>query len=181
MTPEEIFSFLQSGLPDVNVELQKGEAGDSWILLQPADVLTVLGHLKSKLGLNYLACLSGVDYESTLGVVYILRSMTQKFEIMVKVLLPKDDPKVTTVSDLFPSAEWFEREAFDLLGIRFQDHPDLRRLMMPEDWKGHPLRKDYQPPAEYHGIPCDRPDAHELLQELYPQKEILEGQPTTIP
>jgi len=167
MTAGEVCSTLQNRLPEIKIELQRGQVGDPWILVQPADLLTVLQILKQDLGLNYLACLSAIDYGTNLGVVYQLRSLSTKFEIMVKTLTSKNNPLVPSLTNLYPAAGWFEREAYDLLGVNFQDHPDLRRIMMPEDWVGHPLRKDYQPPAEYHGIPCDRPDTHQLLQQLH--------------
>jgi NADH-quinone oxidoreductase subunit C len=85
---------------------------------------------------------------------------------------------IASAVPLFAAAEWFERETFDLLGIQFENHPDLRRLLLPEDWDGHPLRKDYQPPTEYHGIPADRPDAHALLDSLYPQRQTQDPQPS---
>ena len=175
MTPDEILAALQKQLPQVSCELQKGQVGDPWILVAPKDILRVLACLRDDLSMNYLACLSGVDYESALGVVYQLRSLTEKTEITVKALLPKENPSIETVSGLYAVAEWFEREAFDLLGIQFQNHRDLRRIMLPDDWIGHPLRKDYQPPDEYHGIPFERPDSHALLDELFPRREAPEN------
>jgi NADH-quinone oxidoreductase subunit C len=167
MTAGEVCSALQNRLPEIKIELQHGQVGDPWILVQPADLLTVIQILKQDLGLNYLACLSAIDYDTNLGVVYQLRSLSVKFEIMVKILTPKNNPLVPSLTNLYPAASWFEREAYDLLGVNFQDHPDLRRIIMPEDWVGHPLRKDYQAPAEYHGIPCDRPDTHQLLEQFH--------------
>ena len=166
MTAKEIHSALQSLLPATKIELQQGQAGDPWLLVQSADLIQVIQILKNNLGMNYLACLSGIDYETALGVVYQIRSLKGKFDVMIKVLIPKDNPVLSSLTKLYSAAEWFEREAYDLVGIQFQGHPDLRRIMMPDDWPGHPLRKDYQPPAEYHGIPCDRPDPHQLLVQL---------------
>jgi NADH-quinone oxidoreductase subunit C len=167
MTVGEIHSTLKNRLTGSSIEIQQGQAGDPWILIAPADVIPVFKILKYDLGLNYLACLSGIDYGTTLGVVYQLRSLSAKIEIMIKTLTAKENPSVPSLASLYPAAGWLEREAFDLLGIQFQGHPDLRRIMMPEDWVGHPLRKDYQPPPEYHGIPCDRPDAHQLLEQFH--------------
>jgi len=177
MTPDEIFAALQQQLPDVGCELQKSQVGDAWILVPPKDILRVLTSLRDELGMNYLACLSGVDYESSFGVVYQLRSLAKKTEITVKSLLSKENPVIESVSGLYAVADWFEREAFDLLGIQFENHGDLRRIMMPDDWIGHPLRKDYQPPDEYHGIPFERPDSHALLDELFPRREVVENPP----
>jgi len=169
MTAEEILARLQAALPDSQFQIQSGEAGDRWILIQPADVIPVLSHLRNKLGLTYLATLAGVDYGSNLGVVYVVRSLEKKDEIAIKALLDRENAGIDTVSQIYGSAEWFEREAFDLLGITFTNHPDLRRIMMPDDWEGYPLRKDYKYPTEYHGIPCARPDSHAVLDPLYPK------------
>jgi NADH-quinone oxidoreductase subunit C len=167
MTAADIHTRLQTILPEVKLELQCGTAGDPWILVLPSDLIRVMQTLKNELEMNYLACLSGIDYGTSLGIVYQVRSLSAKIEIMIKTLVPREDPVVPTVSDLYDAAGWFEREAYDLIGIRFQNHPDLRRIMMPDDWIGHPLRKDYQQPLEYHGISCTRPDTHQLLGQFY--------------
>jgi NADH-quinone oxidoreductase subunit C len=167
MTAEDILARLQSALPDSPFQIQSGEAGDRWILIPAADVVPVFIHLRDKLSLTYLVTLAGVDYSSNLGVVYVVRSLEKKDEIVIKALLDKENAKIDTVSHIYGVADWFEREAFDLLGITFLKHPDLRRLMMPNDWEGHPLRKDYKYPTEYHGISCTRPDSHTVLDPLY--------------
>jgi NADH-quinone oxidoreductase subunit C len=175
MTPQELFQAAKLQFP--TVDFQQGEAGDSWILVPAAEIYAVLQFFKEKYGMSYLATLAGIDYGEQLAVAYIIRSLKSKDQAIIKVLLPRDNPEIPTVTSLFGVAEWFEREAFDLVGIRFLNHPDLRRLMMPEDWPGHPLRKDFVPPEEYHGIPCERPDTHELLSPLYPKPEPAAEQP----
>ena len=104
---------------------------------------------------DFLACLTGVDYvaDNRLGTVYDLYSSTHRHWFAVKVFIDRDDPHIPSVMDIWPAANWHEREAFDLLGIVFDNHSDLRRILLPEDWVGHPLRKDYEFPREYHGIP----------------------------
>lgn len=118
-----------------------------------------------ELAFDWLACLSGVDYpeQKQLCAVYELRSTRHEHWFAVKVFVDRDRPVIPSVSDLWPAAEWHEREAYDLLGIRFEGHPDLRRILLPEDWEGHPLRKDYVYPQFYHGIPLEgaREDAAE--------------------
>ena len=96
-------------------------------------------------GMNYLRNLSGVDQETHLEVVYHLINLTTKVEVCVKVKADRESPVVPSVTPLWSTANWNEREVFDLLGVDFPGHPDLRRIMMSDDWVGHPLRKDYEP------------------------------------
>jgi NADH-quinone oxidoreductase subunit C len=108
-----------------------------------------------RLRFDWLACLSGVDdvMEGQLVGVYDLRSFELGHRFAVKVFCPRADPVIPSVADLWPAANWHEREAFDLFGIQFKGHPNLRRILLADDWIGHPLRKDYVFPREYHGIP----------------------------
>lgn len=109
----------------------------------------------AELAFDWLACLSGVDYvaDDRLAVVIDLWSTTHGHRFAVKVMVGRADPKVPSVSDLWPAANWHEREAMDLLGIVFTNHPDPRRILLADDWVGHPLRKDYVFPRQVHGIP----------------------------
>jgi NADH-quinone oxidoreductase subunit C len=110
------------------------------------------------LAFDCLSNLSGVDYpkRGVIQVVYHLYSYRHRHLAVLKVDAPRDAPAVPTVSGVWSAAEWQEREIFDLLGVVFEGHPDLRRLLMPEDWPGHPLRKDFVEPEEYHGISTSR-------------------------
>ena len=97
---------------------------------------------------DYMFCLTCVDYPEHLMMVYHLRSMTQKHEMVLKVRIDdKENPLVDTVCDIWRTAEFHEREVFDLFGVKFTDHPDLRRIVLDDDWKGFPLRKDYVDPV----------------------------------
>ncbi len=105
----------------------------------------MLGHLQGQ-GYTFLASLHGVDYypeEPRLGVLYELLDMERPDRISVKVRLPSDDPKLDSVVELFPGAEFPEREVFDMFGVVFDGHPDLRRILMPEDYEGFPQRRDF--------------------------------------
>ena len=124
------------------------------------------------LAFNYLNCITGVDYcepdekkakkvkwEPHIEVLYHLTSLQHRHQLVVKLKIPRwqdEDaeliPQVPSVANIWRTADWHEREVYDLVGIEFTDHPDLRRILCPEDWQGHPLRKDYEPPLEYHGI-----------------------------
>jgi len=112
-------------------------------------------HDDPELKFDWLSNLSGVDYlaDEKLCVVYDLWSFNLNHSLAVKVFVPRDVPVVPSVSAVWKAADWHEREAFDLFGIVFAGHPDPRRILLADDWVGHPLRKDYEFPREYHGIP----------------------------
>ena len=105
---------------------------------------------------DWLRDLAGIDYvaDGKMCVVYDLWSFERRQVFAVKVYCPRESPHVASVTHLWPAANWHEREAFDLLGIVFDGHPDLRRILCSDDWEGFPLRKDYVFPREYHGIPA---------------------------
>lgn len=112
---------------------------------------------------DFLSCITGIDNGpeiKTMEVVYNLYSIPFDLKLMIKVSLPRNEegedlPEVPTVSSIWRTADWHEREIFDLVGIRFSGHPDLRRILLPTDWEGHPLRKDYKNLEKYHGIIVD--------------------------
>jgi NADH-quinone oxidoreductase subunit C len=115
------------------------------LVIDPAKVKPVLGHLRGK-GYTWLASLHGVDYypqEPRLGVLYELLDMTRVDRITVKARMSTEEPKVESVVDLFPGAEFPEREVYDMFGVVFDGHPDLRRILMPEDYEGFPQRRDF--------------------------------------
>jgi NADH-quinone oxidoreductase subunit C len=107
------------------------------------------------LRMDWLANLSGVDYaaDDQMCVVYDFWSFELRHNFAVKVFCPRNEPHIPSVTDIWPAANWHEREAYDLFGIAFENHPDLRRIVLSDDWVGFPLRKDYVFPREYHGIP----------------------------
>lgn len=107
-----------------------------------------------KLKFDSMMCITGVDYgeEEDLAVIYNLHSMTQSHKLEVRVSVPKSDPTVPSVERIWRIADWFEREVYDMYGITFEGHRDHRRILLPEDWEGFPLRKDYVFPDSYHGI-----------------------------
>lgn len=134
--------------------------------------LEIMKHLKDdpELQFDYLRSQCGVDYpdDGVIASVYHLFSYAKNHAHTVKFHCDRTSPEVPTVEGLWPTANWYERETFDLLGIIFLGHSDLRRLMMPDDWIGYPLRKDYNEEAAYHGIGTTRPsplEAYRLMDE----------------
>ena len=112
---------------------------------------------------DFLSCLSAIDYgveAQKFGVVYHLSSIIKNHQIVLKVILENDRslenlPVFQSVSAVYKTADWHEREAFDMVGVAFENHPDLRRILLPDDWDGYPLRKDYQTAESYHNIKID--------------------------
>ncbi len=101
-------------------------------------------------GADFLDVEAKLNRRARFEVVYHLHSFALKRWARIRVPVDEDDPVVPTLTVLWPGANWYEREAFDLFGIQFSDHPDLTRILMPDDWVDHPLRKDFQPPREPH-------------------------------
>ena len=100
-----------------------------------------------------LSCLTAIDQGPEAGkmeVIYTLYSIPNHLTLHLRVILDRSSPTISSVSSIWRTADWHEREAFDLLGVQFSGHPDLRRILLPEDWEGHPLRKDYVEQSKYH-------------------------------
>jgi len=115
------------------------------LIASPKHVHGVLEHLRSK-GYSFLASLHGCDYypeEPRLGVLYELLDMERVDRITVKARVHTDAPRIASVVDIFPGADFPEREVYDMFGVVFDGHPDLRRILMPEDYEGHPQRRDF--------------------------------------
>ena len=175
MTPQEIAQVLEQQFGD-KVTGKDLETHDPWVAVAAPALREVARFCldDDRLKLDYLRNLHVVDWlitdpkkaeklavEPHLEVLYHLYSLKHRHQITLKVMLErwKDGqegvlPEVPSLATVWKIAEWHEREAYDLSGIRFLDHPNLHRLLCPDDWVGHPLRKDYVFPKEYHGIPC---------------------------
>jgi NADH-quinone oxidoreductase subunit C len=129
-----------------------------WAVVAAEAVAEVAAFAKSDPDLFFdnLMCLSAVDYPKEapprMEVVYHLLSYRHGHRFVLKVHLPREDPRVATVERVWSVANWHEREAYDLFGITFEGHSDLRRILLPDDWEGHPLRKDWVDPDFYNGL-----------------------------
>lgn len=120
--------------------------GETTVTVKREDIVPICAFLKKELGYNFLTDLCGVDYlgkSPRFMVVYHLYNIATKERLRLKVPVPENDARVDTVSVVWATANWHERECWDLMGISFNNHPDLRRILLPADWQGHPLRKDY--------------------------------------
>ena len=162
MEQRAIAERLQAQFPDEVLACVEHH-GQVGVLLRPGQIVPILRWLRDsdELRMDHLRALCGVDnkrretsFPERFEVVYQLYSTTKRHGIRLRVLLPEDDPRVPSAVSLWPGVNWLEREVFDLFGIRFDQHPDLRRVLLPDDWQGHPLRKEYplRGEAEWQGL-----------------------------
>jgi NADH-quinone oxidoreductase subunit C len=150
------------------------EALDPWLEIKAEGLPEIARFLRDEPDLRFdmLHCITAVDYfesdakkaaqvawQPHVELIYHLSSMVHRHRLVLKINLPRwlggvqgQLPEVASLSDVWRTAEWHEREVYDLMGVNFPGNPDLRRILCAEDWVGHPLRKDYEMPAEYHGI-----------------------------
>ena len=175
MSGQDFLSRLKDKFGD-KIAGSNFEAIDPWVVVAPEGLVEVCTYLRDEPDLRFdmLSCISGVDFfepdpkkaakldwEPHVEVVYHLWSVPHKVSLVLKVMLPRykgdvegELPEVPSVAGVWSGADWHEREVYDLSGVYFTGHPNLRRILCPEDWVGHPLRKDYEMPLEYHGIRC---------------------------
>ncbi len=151
MEQRAIAEAVKAQFPDEVVDIvdHHGQVG---VLLRPGRIVDVLRWLRDSgtLRMEHLRALCGVDnkkrktpYPERFEVVYQLCSISLRHEIRLRVLLPENDAHVESVVSLWQGANWLEREVFDMFGIRFDNHPNLKRVLLPDDWEGHPLLKEY--------------------------------------
>jgi NADH-quinone oxidoreductase subunit C len=151
VTPEEIQSAITSKFPDVQVLAKtQGQArGDEAHLSVPgpkiAEVCKFL-RVDPPLAFDFLSFVTSVDWKDRYEIVYYLISTLHKHKVVLKVnVTDRANPEVPSVTSVWPAADWQEREMYDLMGIKFSGHYNLRRILLPDDWEGYPLRKDYVP------------------------------------
>lgn len=145
MSPEEIKKILTEKFPD---KLKEGKilGFEPSFIVEKDALLEVCRFVKEskEFSFDLVSCMSGADYPDKLEMVYLLFSFSHKHKMSIKVQLPKDNPEIESATVVWNGANWYERETAELLGIKFKNHPDLRPLLLPEDWnEGYPLRKDW--------------------------------------
>ncbi|MCG9879796.1 MAG: NADH-quinone oxidoreductase subunit C [Bacteroidia bacterium] len=145
MGTEELIQSIQSMFPDASINM-----GNNFpeLVIEKDSLLSVLNQLKSEptLAFDYLFCETCVDWKSHLTMVYHLDSTRFRHNLVIKTNLDAQAPEIESACHLYRTAELHEREIFDLFGVKFLNHPHLRRILLTDDWKGHPLRKDYDDP-----------------------------------
>lgn len=151
MDPEQIAKMIEEKFPG-QVQGTVTHAGQVGVMLNKDRIKDICLFLRDEpsLRMDHLADLTAVDFSQYPGdkgprfeVVYNLISTVHRHRIRLKVRVPEEDPSVDTVSSVWNTANWHERETYDLMGVKFTGHPDLRRILLAEDWEGHPLRKEY--------------------------------------
>ncbi|MBI4777647.1 NADH-quinone oxidoreductase subunit C [Candidatus Desantisbacteria bacterium] len=152
MSKQEIIQAIKAKFTDAIEEIN--DAVDLTIRVKKGNILEICRFLACSpdLGFNYLSDICGVDYsscgtrnavsQSRFDVVYHIYSIDKKHRLRIKAAVNENE-NISSVESVWKAANWYEREAYDMFGIVFDNHPDLRRILLPEDWKGHPLRKDY--------------------------------------
>ncbi len=137
-----IIDDVKGKFDDAVVETYTQNDGKEGMLIKKESLVDVCGFLHES-GFDHLSMISGIDYVGWMEVVYHIWSYTRKENVVLKVKLDRGMPVVDSVVSVWSGADWMERETYDLLGITFENHPDLRRILLPDGWIGHPLRKDY--------------------------------------
>jgi NADH-quinone oxidoreductase subunit C len=162
MNFDEITILLREKFGDGVIKAIENNGLQAALQIDPELIVQVCEELRdnNNTWFDFLSCLSGVDHgleKNKFEIVYHLASIPHKQQMVLKTIKDHDRnsgtlPSFHSVSEVWRTAEWHEREAFDLFGIHFEGHPDLRRILLPDDWEGFPLRKDYEAAEEYKGI-----------------------------
>ncbi|VVB84555.1 NADH-quinone oxidoreductase subunit C/D [uncultured archaeon] len=139
---EELKQALPASVVSTGMQVEK-----PLVLVKKEDLLEVAAKVK-EMGFDHLSVVTGVDYVDRFEVIYNFFSYGKKENLVLKVVLDHEAPEVGSLTSLWKGADWLERETYDLVGVRFTGHPNLTRILLPEGWKGHPLRKDYDMSVE---------------------------------
>ena len=152
---KQVYEKIKAVFPQAVTEVVE-TPGDPYAVIEAASIVDVCRWLRDdpEMQFDLCSCVTGADDTKDFWVVYHLYSVPRNHRAVLKAkALPREAPSVPSVTGVWKAADWHEREAYDMYGIRFEGHPDLRRILLPEDWPGYPLRKDYEFPDEYQGIP----------------------------
>jgi NADH-quinone oxidoreductase subunit C len=133
----------------------KVDGTNPWAVVESTSIVEVCTFVRNdtRLGMNHLELLGGVDFKDRVEVVYIVTSLELGHRYTLKCRLPRENPSIRTVETVWAVANWHERETYDMFGVVFEGHSDHRRILLPDDWEGYPLRKDYKAPKTYRDMP----------------------------
>ena len=174
----EIVTFLNSKVSGCEATAHIAEVGDSSVFVNPVHILAACEALKNgEHEMNVLQVVTGTDYSDRIEVTYVLASFTKNTELLLKVKLPKESkdavPSIDSVCSVWKSANFLERETYDMVGVTFNNHPDHRRILCPEDWEGYPLRQDYVVQDTYQGMEVN-PEHKINNADINFHKELIE-------
>jgi NADH-quinone oxidoreductase subunit C len=173
---EEVASTINSKVSSANAKVHKpveDGAGDSSVEVSADSIHEVASALKEN-GFNVLQVISGVDYPEYIEVNYMFARFDLnnpgQFTLKVRVS-DKNTPKLDSITDLYPAANWQERECYDMVGVEFNNHPDHRRILCPDDWEGFPLRKDYKVQEVYRGMKVEPEEKMNIGDREFAKRE----------
>ena len=177
MNAQEIQARLKAQFGDAVGELSEAKI-DPFVTVKAEKIVELCQFARGEAGLDFDYCedVTGIDWpaRNLIEVVYHLFSLQHRHQIVLKVQADRSQPSVPSVQGVWKAANWLEREVYDMLGVNFAGHPDLRRILLPDDWVGHPLRKDYQEAGGYHGVSNTRPDPLvKLGQKVEEQRKAI--------
>jgi len=172
---DDVYDALEEAFPGLDDAIEKVvvDRGELTLHIRPERIADVCRVMRDEESLRFELCssLSAVDYlgadERRLHVAYHLTSMTYRRFIRLEVAVTAESPRVPSVTSVYPTVDWQERETYDMFGVIFEGHPNLTRILMPDDWEGHPQRKDYPlggVPVEYKGAEIPPPDRRRSYQ-----------------
>jgi NADH-quinone oxidoreductase subunit C len=173
MNQEDICTQLKAQFGDAVGALSETK-GDRFVVVKGDKIVDVCRFLKTTTGLelDYCQDITAVDWPArkVIEVVFHLYSLVHRHGVVLKVETDRDKPELPTVESVWKAATWLEREIYDLFGVNFTGHSDMRRILLPDDWVGYPLRKDYQEAGGYHGVENVRPDPLVQLSKVTDEK-----------
>ncbi len=173
MTQEEVCTQLKAQFGAAVGDLSQTK-GDRFVIVKGESIVEVCRFLKTAPGLEFDYCqdITAIDWpaRNLIEVVYHLYSLVHRHGLVLKAETDRAAPTIPTVEGVWKAATWLEREIYDLFGVNFSGHSDLRRILLPDDWVGYPLRKDYQEAGGYHGIGNERPDPLVQLSRVNDEK-----------
>jgi NADH-quinone oxidoreductase subunit C len=177
MNAQEIQARLKAQFGDAVGELSEAKI-DPFVTVKAEKIVELCQFARGEAGLDFDYCedVTGIDWpaRNLIEVVYHLFSLQHRHQIVLKVQADRSQPSVPSVQGVWKAANWLEREVYDMLGVNFAGHPDLRRILLPDDWVGHPLRKDYQEAGGYHGVSNTRFDPLvKLGQKVEEQRKAI--------
>jgi NADH-quinone oxidoreductase subunit C len=177
MNEQEIHAKLKAQFGDAVGVLTDAKV-DPFVTVEADWIVEICQFAQAEAGLDFDYCedVTGIDWpaRNLIEVVYHLFSLQHRHQIVLKVEADRSQPSVPSIEGVWKAANWLEREVYDMLGVTFVGHPDMRRILLPDDWVGHPLRKDYQEAGGYHGVTNTRPDPLvRLVQKVDAERKAI--------